>query len=49
MIGYFANTLLYNIITSEGDKEIPVLPSYILDGLAWLKKEIIMSFNLGEG
>lgn len=35
----FSNQLLYECITSN-EKNIPKLPSYIMDGFEWLKKEL---------
>lgn len=40
----FANTLLYDIITSSNDKEsLPILPVYIQSGINWLKSNLIKS------
>lgn len=38
----FANTLLYNliIVEEEKDKESPVLPEYIIGGLDWLTDKL---------
>ena len=37
----FANSLLYRYLQEETQENIPSLPQYIVDGLSWLKNELI--------
>lgn len=41
----FANNLLYEILVNDDEEKNPVLPSYITDGLAWLKGKIETSIK----
>lgn len=45
--GNFASILLYNILISEGE-DLPVLPSYIIDGFEWLKKQLGVTEDAAE-
>jgi len=36
----FANELLYELINTDDDKNIPLLPQYILNSLDWLRKRL---------
>jgi predicted ATP-dependent endonuclease of OLD family len=36
----FSNTLLYEFINSDNSQELPNMPEYIVEGLAWLQKQL---------
>lgn len=36
----FANTLLYEFINSDTSQELPNMPEYIVEGLAWLQEQL---------
>lgn len=36
----FSNTLLYEFINSDNSQELPNMPEYIVEGLAWLQEQL---------